>query len=75
MPRVSKLTTDFHRRLSKNAAFPTHPRRNLSLEPIRLIGPSASSPSVLVVGGGVTGIISSWVLFDRGYHVTIVSKE
>ncbi|MCJ1225094.1 hypothetical protein MMC12_001743 [Toensbergia leucococca] len=37
--------------------------------------PNASSPTVLVVGGGVTGLITAWVLLDRGYHVTIVSKE
>ncbi|KAI8933037.1 hypothetical protein NX059_009686 [Plenodomus lindquistii] len=33
-----------------------------------------SSPHVLVIGGGVTGLITSWVLRDRGYRVTIVSK-
>ncbi|KAI0834291.1 FAD dependent oxidoreductase [Hypoxylon sp. FL0890] len=36
--------------------------------------PSSKSPHVLVVGGGVTGLISAWVLLDRGYHVTIVSS-
>ena len=27
------------------------------------------------MGGGVTGLLTAWVLLDRGYHVTIVSKE
>ncbi|KAI2610411.1 FAD dependent oxidoreductase [Hypoxylon sp. NC1633] len=36
--------------------------------------PTPKSPHVLVVGGGVTGLISSWVLLDRGYRVTIVSN-
>ncbi|KAI1374723.1 FAD dependent oxidoreductase [Hypoxylon crocopeplum] len=36
--------------------------------------PTNKSPHVLIVGGGVTGLISSWVLLDRGYRVTIVSS-
>ncbi|KAF2851871.1 FAD dependent oxidoreductase [Plenodomus tracheiphilus IPT5] len=32
------------------------------------------SPHVLVIGGGVTGLVTSWVLLDRGYRVTILSK-
>ncbi|KAH9896267.1 FAD dependent oxidoreductase [Xylariomycetidae sp. FL2044] len=35
--------------------------------------PSARSPHIIVVGGGVTGLVSSWVLLDRGYRVTIIS--
>ncbi|KAI6084321.1 FAD dependent oxidoreductase [Hypoxylon rubiginosum] len=41
-------------------------------QPLR--SPTRGSPHVLVVGGGVTGLISSWVLLDRGYRVTIVSS-
>ncbi|KAI1488858.1 nucleotide-binding domain-containing protein [Biscogniauxia mediterranea] len=36
--------------------------------------PSNRSPHVLVIGGGVTGLVTSWVLLDRGYHVTILSS-
>ncbi|KAI1084729.1 FAD dependent oxidoreductase [Whalleya microplaca] len=36
--------------------------------------PSNRSPRVLIVGGGVTGLVSAWVLLDRGYRVTILSK-
>ncbi|KAI1088725.1 FAD dependent oxidoreductase [Rostrohypoxylon terebratum] len=36
--------------------------------------PTSKSPHVLVIGGGVTGLISAWVLLDRGYRVTIVSS-
>src|SRR5438046_2071386 len=49
--------------------------RDISLHPSPLKAPAASSPTVLVVGGGVTGLVTSWVLLDRGYHVTIISKE
>ncbi|KAF3018956.1 hypothetical protein E8E14_011956 [Neopestalotiopsis sp. 37M] len=48
---------------------------NLSYLPQRLISPNEKAPRVLVIGGGVTGLSTSWVLLDRGYHVTIVSKE
>ena len=40
----------------------------------RLRQPSAESPHILVIGGGVTGLINSWVLLDKGYHVTIISS-
>ncbi|KAI2642153.1 nucleotide-binding domain-containing protein [Xylaria nigripes] len=39
-----------------------------------LIQPSNESPHILVIGGGVVGLVSSWVLLDRGYRVTILSK-
>ncbi|CAL8580587.1 hypothetical protein XPA_006309 [Xanthoria parietina] len=48
---------------------------NLSLEPFPQQHPDASSSTILIVGGGVTGLINAWVLLDRGYHVTVVSKE
>lgn len=36
--------------------------------------PSLLSPHIIVIGGGVTGLVTSWVLLDRGYRVTILSK-
>jgi heterodisulfide reductase subunit A-like polyferredoxin len=41
-------------------------------EPLRK--PTAASPHILVIGGGVTGLITSWVLLDRGYRVTVLSS-
>ncbi|KAJ6783553.1 hypothetical protein PWT90_07707 [Aphanocladium album] len=37
--------------------------------------PDGSSPRVIVVGAGVAGLTTAWFLLDRGYHVTILSKE
>ncbi|KAI0102457.1 nucleotide-binding domain-containing protein [Nemania sp. FL0031] len=37
--------------------------------------PSSNSPHILVIGGGVIGLISAWVMLDRGYRVTVVSKS
>ncbi|KNG89495.1 D-amino acid oxidase [Aspergillus nomiae NRRL 13137] len=33
------------------------------------------SKHVLVIGGGVSGLMTAWILLDKGYSVTIVSKE
>ncbi|KAK4445389.1 hypothetical protein QBC34DRAFT_472711 [Podospora aff. communis PSN243] len=30
---------------------------------------------VLVIGGGVSGLMTAWMLLDKGYRVTIVAKE
>jgi D-amino-acid oxidase len=49
--------------------------KNFSFYPTPHINPTPSSPRILIVGGGVTGLVTAWVLLDRGYHVTIISKE
>ncbi|MCJ1460126.1 hypothetical protein MMC28_010505 [Mycoblastus sanguinarius] len=48
---------------------------NLSLDPLPQQSPTATSPTVLIIGGGVTGLINAWVLLDRGYHVKVVAKR
>jgi len=42
-------------------------------EPLRK--PTSSSAMILIVGGGVTGLVTTWVLLDKGYYVTILAKE
>lgn len=49
--------------------------KNFSFHPTPHISPPTSSSHILIIGGGVTGLITAWVLLDRGYHVTIISKE
>ena len=48
---------------------------NFSLKPSPLTPPDAKSPTILIIGGGVIGLTTAWVLLDRGYHVTILAKE
>src|SRR5256714_8714347 len=48
---------------------------NFSLDREPRIQPTSASPSALIIGGGVTGLVTAWVLLDRGYHVTVLSKE
>ncbi|PLB52650.1 FAD dependent oxidoreductase family protein [Aspergillus steynii IBT 23096] len=48
---------------------------HLSASPRPLIPPTPSSPRVLIIGAGVTGLTTAWTLLDRGYHVTIISRE
>ncbi|KAH7032386.1 nucleotide-binding domain-containing protein [Macrophomina phaseolina] len=49
--------------------------RDLTPLPVPLNAPTASSPRVLIIGGGVTGLVTAWTLLDKGYHVTILAKE
>jgi len=49
--------------------------QDISLDPFPRKSPTPLSPRILVVGGGVTGLVTSWVLLDLGYRVTIVAKE
>lgn len=49
--------------------------KNFSLNRAPQIQPTDASPSALIIGGGVTGLITAWVLLDRGYYVTVLSKE
>ncbi|KAE8393179.1 hypothetical protein BDV23DRAFT_149690 [Aspergillus alliaceus] len=50
--------------LSTTAEIPEGPRRAQN-----------RSKHVLVIGGGVSGLMTAWILLDKGYCVTIVSKE
>jgi D-amino-acid oxidase len=49
--------------------------RDLTPLPEPLVKPTTNSHHILVVGGGVTGLITTWLLLDHGYRVTVVSKE
>ena len=49
--------------------------RDLTPLPVALKAAVPSSPSILVVGAGVTGLVTAWTLLDQGYTVTIVAKE
>ncbi|KAJ7107162.1 nucleotide-binding domain-containing protein [Mycena crocata] len=40
-----------------------------------LVAPTPGAPHILVIGGGVTGLVSAWVLLDRGYRVTVLSSQ
>ncbi|KAK1140554.1 hypothetical protein N8T08_010300 [Aspergillus melleus] len=60
---------DFH--ISTEKPINAH----LSASPRPLTPPTPSSPRVLIIGAGVTGLTTAWTLLDRGYHVTIISRE
>lgn len=49
--------------------------RDLNPFPKRLVQATAASPHVLIIGAGVTGLVTAWVLLDKGYRVTILSKD
>lgn len=49
--------------------------RDLTPFPAPLHTPVDASPRILIVGGGVTGLVTAWTLLDKGFHVTILAKE
>ncbi|KAL0566717.1 hypothetical protein V5O48_015289 [Marasmius crinis-equi] len=49
--------------------------RDLTPLPQPLVKPQPHSKHVLIIGGGVIGLTTSWVLLDQGFKVTIISKE
>ena len=48
---------------------------DFSAWPTPLKAPKPASPCILIIGTGVSSLVSSWMLLDRGYKVTIVAKE
>lgn len=48
---------------------------DLSAEATPLCLPTHQSPHILIIGGGVTGLTTAWIALDRGYQVTVVSRE
>ncbi|KAJ5333052.1 D-amino acid oxidase [Penicillium brevicompactum] len=48
---------------------------NVSTEDRPLQTPTAERPHVLILGGGVSGLLTAWMLLDKGYRVTILAKE
>ncbi|KAL0061245.1 hypothetical protein AAF712_011951 [Marasmius tenuissimus] len=51
---------------------------NITPLPHPLIPPSSTntkSKHIIVVGAGVIGLTISWALLDRGYQVTVISKD
>ena len=51
------------------------PEHVVSLGPNPAKIPDAQSCHVLVVGGGVSGLTTAWLLLDKGYKVTVIAKE
>ena len=49
--------------------------RDLTPLPYPLQKPSTFSPRILIVGGGVTCLVTAWTLLDQGFHVTVIAKE
>lgn len=53
----------------------TLPEVNLSLAGTPKIDTSAASKKVLIIGAGVSGLMTAWILLDKGYRVTIISES
>lgn len=40
-----------------------------------VVKPKKDSKHVIIIGGGVSGLMSAWMLLDKGYRVTILAKD
>lgn len=49
--------------------------RDLTPFPVALKTVVPSSRNILIIGAGVTGLVTAWTMLDQGYRVTIVAKE
>lgn len=49
--------------------------RDLTPLPEPRVKPMVNSKHILIIGGGVTGLVSAWTFLDQGYQVTILAKE
>jgi D-amino-acid oxidase len=52
-----------------------HVHVRLSAESLALVPSTATSPHVVVVGSGISGLMSTWFAVDSGHRVTIVAKS
>ena len=47
----------------------------LSVASKPLKAPDANSKHIVVVGAGVSGLMTAWILLDQGYKVTILAEH
>jgi len=52
-----------------------HPEITITVDTKPRKAPDSTSKHIVVVGGGVSGLMTAWILLDQGYRVTIISKE
>lgn len=52
-----------------------YPEVNITVAPKPLIAPTQKSKRILILGGGVSGLMTAWFLLDKGYLVTILAKD
>ncbi|KAF9580640.1 hypothetical protein BGW38_002630 [Lunasporangiospora selenospora] len=52
-----------------------YPQMTLSTEDKPKVEPTQSSKHILILGGGVSGLLSAWMLLDQGYRVTIIADD
>lgn len=51
------------------------PEVNLSVQQTPYIGLEKGRKHILIIGGGVSGLMTAWILLDKGYRVTIVAER
>ena len=54
---------------------PSFPQVKLSLDPKALIDFKVGRKHILIIGGGVSGLMTAWILLDKGFRVTIIAEH
>lgn len=52
-----------------------HPGISLLVDQEPFVKPTAFSRRIIIIGGGISGLMTAWILLDKEYLVTILSKE
>ena len=53
----------------------TYPQMRLTTEDKPDIEPTKDSKHILILGAGVSGLMTAWMLLDKGYRVTIMADD
>ncbi|KAM0247776.1 hypothetical protein ACHAQJ_009709 [Trichoderma viride] len=52
-----------------------YPELSLSTDNNPLVKPTSESKHILILGAGVSGLLTAWMLLDEGYRVTIIADD
>lgn len=69
------MASTSEREITLTAQGQLYPEVKISVSPKALISPTKTSKRILILGGGVSGLLTAWILLDKGYRVTILSKK
>ncbi|KAG0293831.1 hypothetical protein BGZ98_002023 [Dissophora globulifera] len=60
---------------SSNGTSFTYTPMTLSTEDQPAVKPTRDSKHILILGAGVSGLMTAWMLLDKGYRVTVIADD
>jgi glycine/D-amino acid oxidase-like deaminating enzyme len=70
-----KITLRAQDARSGNLTYPEMLPMTLSTKDEPLTPPNRNSKHILILGAGVSGLLTAWMLLDKGYRVTIIADD